>query len=86
MVGHPQPPLPPLPKPSLRLPSAARPAGFSREQLEREEAEEKRKRRRKGGGRGGGGSDSEGEEEEEGGMDPAMAAMMGFGGFGTSKK
>lgn len=25
------------------------------------------------------------EEEEAEGMDPAMAAMMGFGGFGTTK-
>jgi hypothetical protein len=24
-------------------------------------------------------------EDEEGGMDPAMAAMMGFGGFTTTK-
>lgn len=26
------------------------------------------------------------EEEEEGGMDPDMMALMGFGGFGSSKK
>jgi hypothetical protein len=26
-----------------------------------------------------------GDEEEEEEMDPAMAAMMGFGGFGTTK-
>ena len=25
-------------------------------------------------------------EEEEGGVDPEMAAMMGFSGFGTKKK
>ncbi len=29
-------------------------------------------------------AESESEEEEE--IDPAMAEMMGFGGFGTSKK
>ncbi|GAB4813469.1 hypothetical protein N2152v2_000515 [Parachlorella kessleri] len=58
--------------------------GFSREQLERQEAEERK--RRKGGKGGGGAGGSEGEEEEEEGMDPEMAAMMGFGGFGTSKK
>ena len=27
----------------------------------------------------------DGEDDEEGGLDPAMAAMMGFGGFGTTK-
>jgi hypothetical protein len=27
----------------------------------------------------------DGEEDEAEGMDPAMAAMMGFGGFGTTK-
>lgn len=40
---------------------------------------------------GGGGADEEGEEEEGeddlgGGMDPAFAAMMGFSGFGGSRK
>ncbi|KAI8472664.1 MAG: hypothetical protein J3K34DRAFT_453742 [Monoraphidium minutum] len=44
---------------------------------ERERAE--RKRAKKEAKRGGG------DEEEEGGMDPDMMAMMGFGGFGTSK-
>ena len=31
-------------------------------------------------------AEEEEEEEEEGGIDPAMAAMMGFSGFGSSKK
>lgn len=54
-------------------------AGF--EQLaaaqKKKEEEQRSGKRRK--------ADSESEEEEDG-LDPEMAAMMGFGGFGTSKK
>lgn len=49
--------------------------GFNKEQLEKQEAEDRKHRRKNA-------LDSEDEEE----MDPEMAAMMGFGGFGTSKK
>lgn len=56
-------------------------AGFEKQlQKQQEEEEEERRKRRKSGC-----SDSEEEEEEEG-VDPEMSAMMGFGGFGTSKK
>lgn len=40
--------------------------------------EKRRERKRK--------SKADDEEEEEGGVDPEMAAMMGFSGFGTKRK
>lgn len=54
------------------------PAGF--EQLAA--AQKKKEEEQRSGKRRKGGSDS----EEEDGVDPEMAAMMGFGGFGTTKK
>lgn len=52
------------------------------EQLAQKEAAKEEERR--SGKRRRGGSDDEDDEEEE--ADPEMAALMGFGGFGTSKK
>ncbi|KAI7845920.1 hypothetical protein COHA_000466 [Chlorella ohadii] len=57
------------------------PDGF--EQLAQKEAAKEEERR--SGKRRRGGSEEEEEEEEED-VDPEMAALMGFGGFGTSKK
>ncbi|KAL4438504.1 hypothetical protein ABPG77_000152 [Micractinium sp. CCAP 211/92] len=58
------------------------PDGFEQlaAQQKKKEEEQRSGKRRKGG------SDSEEEEEEEEDADPEMAAMMGFGGFGTTKK
>jgi hypothetical protein len=68
----------PVPSPLARTPFIAA-AGF--EQLaaaeKRKEEEQRSGKRRKG--------ESDDDEEEEG-MDPEMAAMMGFGGFGSSKQ
>ena len=47
---------------------------------EKARQEDERSKRRRGE------SDEEEEEEQEEGMDPAMAEMMGFGTFGTTKK
>lgn len=64
------------------LPTLLCPApGF--EQLAQKEAAKEEERR--SGKRRRGGSDGEDDEEEEE-ADPEMAALMGFGGFGTSKK
>jgi U4/U6.U5 tri-snRNP component SNU23 len=61
------------------------PDGIDRRLAEAEAAAERerqeRKRAKKEAKRG-----AEGEGEEGGGMDPDMMAMMGFGGFGSSKK
>ncbi|PRW61183.1 zinc finger matrin-type 2-like [Chlorella sorokiniana] len=57
------------------------PDGF--EQLAQKEAAKEEERR--SGKRRRGGSDGEDNDEEED-VDPEMAALMGFGGFGTSKK
>ena len=68
-------------QPSARPPphtSFTAPAGF--EQLaaaeKRKEEEQRSGKRRKG----------ESDDDEEEGLDPEMAAMMGFGGFGSSKQ
>ena len=56
-------------------------------EAEREEEELKASRRgRKAEKRSQKAAGAAGDEEEGGGMDPEMAAMMGFGGFGGSKK
>lgn len=52
-------------------------AAEERERQERKRARKEAKRQQQGGG---------GDEGDEGGMDPGMMEMMGFGGFGSSKK
>ncbi len=54
-------------------------AGFEQLAAQQQQKEEEKRsgKRRK--------AESEDEEEDED-IDPEMAAMMGFGGFGTSKK
>eukprot|EP00887_Chlorella_sp_A99_P006884 scaffold2.g6884.t1 len=53
------------------------PDGFEKQVQQQQQEEEERRKRRRGG-------DSGEEEEEE--VDPELAAMMGFGGFGSSKR
>ncbi|KAK9804903.1 hypothetical protein WJX72_011008 [[Myrmecia] bisecta] len=53
------------------------PDGFDRATLEREQAEQKQREASR--------SQAAGDDEEEEGIDPDMALMMGFAGFGSSK-
>ena len=59
-----------------------------RQRAERKKAKKEAKRQEKegGGGKGGGGKGGDGGGFEDMGMDPEMAAMMGFTGFGGGAK
>lgn len=66
--------------PALRSTCSACPVSGFEELAEKEAAKEEDRRSSK---RRRGGSDEEDEDDED--VDPEMAALMGFGGFGTSK-
>jgi U4/U6.U5 tri-snRNP component SNU23 len=62
------------------------PDGIDRRILEAEEEEEREREDRRERRRAKKRSKEDSEPEEDGGMDPDMQALMGFGGFGSSKK